>query len=146
MPTAAKLAAAILFFIVGWIAANVHVPALGEGENVGFFRELVGLIGVVCGWKVMGPSVGRGYREAIGSGLKTVIVLTFFALLLFSIYVMIGLSMRRIYDGPVDAVLAVFSLMLEEAQKMLTPWVLGTLIIGGSLAGLITERISRRWP
>jgi len=146
MPTAARLAAAVLFGIVGWIMANAHVPALGEGLSVGYFRELVGLLGVVVGWQVMGPSVGKGYREAVGSGLKTVIILVFFALLLFSTYQMVTLSMRMVYDGPMDAVLDVFALMLEQAQRMLTPGVLGSMIIGGAIAGLITERISRRWP
>lgn len=146
MPTAAKLVAAVLFAIVGWVAANAHVPALGAAANVGYFRELAGLLGVVIGWKVMGAAAGRGYREAVGSGLKTAIVLVFFALLFFSIYTMVGLSMRRVYDGPVDAVLAVFGLMMDQAKAMLTPWVLGSLIAGGVIGGLITERISRRWP
>lgn len=146
MPTAAKLAAALLFAVVGWIVADAHVPSLGEGLSVGYFREAVGLLGVVVGWRVMGPAVGKGYREAAGAGLKTVIILAFYALLLFSTYRMVILSMRMLYDGPMEAVLAVFALMLEQAHKMLTPSVLGSMIIGGTVGGLITERVSRRWP
>jgi hypothetical protein len=146
MPTAAKLAAAIVFAIVGWIAANYFVPALGEDTQVGLFREVVALIGVFVGWRVMGPSVGKGYFEAAGSGLKTSVVYVFFALLLFSIYEMIQLSMSaRGYDGPMEAVLDIFNLMLEHGLEMLTPEVIGTLVIGGILGGVITERTSKIW-
>jgi hypothetical protein len=146
MPTAAKLVAAVMFAIVGWIAANVYVPIIGEGVSVGLFRELTGLIGAVAGWKVMGPSVGQGYRAAIGSGIKTVVVLVFFALLLFSIYEMVLMSMKMRYEGPTDAVLDVFQMMLETAQKMVTPQVLGVLLIGGAIGGAAAERAGQRWP
>lgn len=146
MPTAAKLVAAVMFAIVGWIAANVYVPIIGEGVDVGFFRELTGLIGAVAGWKVMGPSVGQGYRAAIGSGIKTVVVLVFFALLLFSIYEMVLMSMKMRYEGPTDAVLDVFQMMMETGRKMLTPQILGVLLIGGAIAGMAAERAGRRWP
>jgi hypothetical protein len=145
MPTAAKLVAACIFAIVGWIAANAHVPALGEAVDVGLFRELVALLGLLAGWKVMGAQVGKGYGEAIGTGLKTTVVLVFFALLLFSTREMVLLSMKMRYDGPVDAVLAIFQLMLEHGLKLLTPAVLGVLAVGGVLGGLITERASQRW-
>ncbi len=145
MPTAAKLAAAALFAILGWIVANAHVPALGEGVDAGLFREGVALIGVIVGWRVMGPVAGKGYGAAIGSGMKTALVLAFFGLLVFSIYEMIQLSMKMRYDGPMDAVLDVFRLMLDQAQKMLTPTVIGSLFIGGAIAGLLTENASRRW-
>ncbi|NJM84543.1 MAG: TrgA family protein [Tabrizicola sp.] len=145
MPTAAKLMSAVVFAIVGWIAANYHVPALGEDAEVGLFREMVGFIGLIVGWRVMGPSVGKGYAEATGSGLKTSIVLVFFALLLFSIYEMVKESTKMRYDGPMDAVLDVFNLMLINGREMLTPGVIATLVIGGMIGGWIAENASRRW-
>ena len=145
MPTAAKLAAAVLFAIVGWLTANAYVPALGEGVNAGFFREIVAVIGVFVGWLVMGPVAGAGYRAAIGSGWKTTMVLVFFALLFFGIYQMVLLSMKMRYDGPMDAVLDVFNIMLENLKKMLTTEVIGTLVIGGAVAGALTEQAGRRW-
>lgn len=145
MPTAAKLVAALCFAIVGWIAANVYVPILGEGYNAGFFRELVGLIGGVVGWRVMGPDAGQGYWQSMGSGLKTSITLVFFALLFFSIREMVMQSMKMRYEGPLDAVLDVFALMLERAREMMTPDIVGTLLIGGIIGGLLTEKASKTW-
>ena len=75
MPTAAKLVAEISFAIVGWLAANAHVPTQGENADVGAFRELTALLGLIIGWMVMGGLVGKGYREAIGSGLRTSVTL-----------------------------------------------------------------------
>lgn len=145
MPTAAKLVAAGVFFIVGWIAANAYVPILGVGAAAGFFRELVGLLGALIGWRVMGAEAGNGYRQAIGSGLKTSILLVFFALLLFSVREMVFLSMKMRYDGPMNAVLDVFKLMLERGQELATGAIIGTLVIGGIIGGIITEKASRRW-
>lgn len=145
MPTAAKLVAAVAFAIVGWIAANAYVPVMGEGVSAGYFRELIALLGVLAGWRVMGAEAGRGYSQAMGSGLKTAMVLVFFALLLFSVREMVLLSMKMRYDGPVDAVLDVFKLMLEQARDMLTAPVIGTLIVGGLIGGILTEKASKRW-
>jgi hypothetical protein len=146
MPTGAKLMAAISFAIVGWIVANAYVPTLPEGSSVGLFRELVGVLGAVVGWKVMGKSVGKGYFASIGSGWKTMVVLVFFALLLFSIREMVSLSMKLRYEGPTEAVLDVFALMFEKARSLLFPAVLASIVIGGAIAGLLTENANRRWP
>jgi hypothetical protein len=145
MPTAAKLVAAISFAIVGWIAANVYIPVLGAGYNAGPFRELVALLGLVVGWRVLGPDTGHGYRQSMGSGLKTAVVLVFFALLLFSIREMVMQSTKMRYDGPMDAILDVFNLMLARAREMMTADVLGTLLVGGIVAGILAERASKRW-
>lgn len=145
MPTAAKLVAAVVFAIVGWIAANAHVPVLGEAVNVGAFRELVGLLGMLIGWRVMGPAVGQGYRAALGAGLRTVIVLAFFAVMIFSTREMVLTSMKMRYDGPVDAVLAVFELMFEHAQEMLTFNMIIVLLVGGLVGGVVSERASKLW-
>jgi len=94
---------------------------------------------------VLGPDTGRGYRQAMGSGLKTSVVLVFFALLLFSIREMIMQSTKMRYDGPMDAILDVFNLMLERAREMMTADVMGTLLVGGILAGILAEKASKRW-
>lgn len=145
MPTTAKLVAAVAFALVGWLAANAHVPALGENAAVGRFREITALIGLVVGWRTMGALVGQSYADAVGSGLRTSVTLAFFALLLFSIWLMYGQTGRMAYDGPMEAVLGVFEFMLEQGRRMLVPGVLGVLVIGGALGGVLTEWASRRW-
>ena len=145
MPTAAKLISAVAFAFLGFIAAATFVPHMPEGSQIGLFRELTAVIGFIVGWFVMGGLVGRGYGEAAGSGLRTSVTLTFFALLFFSVYLMVKKSFKMIYDGPMDAVLGVFEFMLEYGRMMLQPDVLGVLALGGILAGVIAEWASRRW-
>lgn len=145
MPTAAKLVAAVWFALIGWLAANAHIPALGESAAYGAFREVTALIGFIVGWRVMGALVGQGYPDAIGTGLRTSVTLVFFALLGFSTYHMVQQSTKMVYDGPMEAVLGVFQFMVENGRDMLTVGVLGTLAIGGVLGGIVTEWASRRW-
>ena len=146
MPTAAKLVAALCFAAVGWLAANAHVPALGENAAVGLFRELTALIGLIAGWRVLGNRVGRGTGEAVGAGLLTSVVLVFFALLLFAIYLMFQRALTaQPYDGPMDAVLGVFAIMMDQGRKMLTVGVLGVLVLGGVLGGAAAEWARNRW-
>jgi hypothetical protein len=145
MPTGAKAMAALTFAVVGWLIANAYVPNMPEPMPVGRFRELTALLGAIIGWRVMGPSVGKTYIEAIGSGWKTVIVLVFFALLLFGIYEMIGQSVKMRYDGPMDAVIDVFRRMMDRSQALLALNVFSVMAIGGGVAGILTENASRRW-
>jgi hypothetical protein len=145
MPTSAKLVAAVLFAVIGWLAANAHIPALGEGASFGRMREISALIGAMVGWTTMGSLVGQSYSDAIGSGLRTSVTLVFFALLFFSTWQMFQQTAKRTYDGPMEAVLGVFEFMMENGRDMLTVGVLGVLIVGGSVGGMITEWAARRW-
>lgn len=145
MPTTAKLVAAVIFAAIGWLAANAHVPAMGEGVNIGRMREYSALIGLLVGWRVMGNLTGQNYADAVGAGLRTIATFAFFALLAFATTRMIGQSTKMIYDGPMEAFLAIFRIMGEEGQKMLTAGVLGVLAAGAVLGGILTEWASRRW-
>ncbi len=145
MPTGAKAMAAISFAVVGWLIANAYVPNMPQAQSVGRFRELTGLIGAIVGWRVMGPSVGKSYLQAIGSGWKTVIVLVFFALLLFGIYEMLQLSVKMRYDGPLEAIVDVFRRMMDRSQALMSASVVAVMVIGGGVAGILTENANRRW-
>jgi hypothetical protein len=137
--------AALSFAVVGWITAHTYVPNMPEATSVGYLRELTALLGAVIGWRVMGNSVGFGYFRAIGSGWKTMIVLVLFALLAFGIIEMLQQSVRMRYDGPIEAILDVFNRMLDRSAPVFTPQVLGAILIGGGVAGILTENASRRW-
>jgi len=145
MPTAAKLMAAVSFAVVGWIVANAYVPNMPEAQAVGYLREGVALLGAIVGWRVMGPSVGKGYVEAGGSGIKTVVVLVFFALLLFSVYEMLMNSVKMRYDGPMEASLDVLMNMVRRSEALLSAGVIGSMLIGGIIAGILSENAGRRW-
>ncbi|NUB45158.1 TrgA family protein [Fertoebacter nigrum] len=145
MPTAAKLVAAIVFAALGFMAAELFKPAMPEGTQFGLFSPICAGIGLLCGWIVMGPLAGRGTWAAMGSGVRTAATIAFWALLGFSIYEMVLRSMKLRYDGPMEAVLAVFDLMLERGRLMLMPDLLGLLLLGGLLGGVLVEWAGRRW-
>lgn len=145
MPTAAKLVAAICFAIVGWLGANAFVPLMGENAKFGALREISALIGLFVGWLVMGPRVGKSYVSASGSGLVTMVVLVFFALLTLSTYLMLQQTTKMVYDGPMNAVLGVFDFMVQTGRKMLVPPVMGLLVLGGVVGGVLAEAAGRRW-
>lgn len=145
MPTGAKAMAAISFAVVGFITALAYIPNMPEAGRVSSLPLMVALLGAIVGWRVMGTSVGKGYVRAIGTGWKTMIVLIFFALLFFGTYEMLQLSVRMRYDGPLEAILDVFQRMLDRSIPILTPSVLAAILIGGGIAGMLTENASRRW-
>ena len=145
MPTASKIIAAICFAIFGGIAALVVKPALPEGTQFGYFVEISAFIGLLCGWFIMGPLTRRSYREAMGTGVRTAITIVIWALLVFSIYRMVILSMQMRYDGPMEAVTAAFGIMLDYGKVLLTPVILGTFLIGGLIGGAISEWVGKRW-
>ena len=145
MPTAAKLAGAVCFAILGIMAALAVKPVLPEGTQFGYFVEISGLIGLLNGWFVMGRLAGHGYRDAIGSGVRTAITIVVWALIVFAIYTMIVLSTQMRYDGPMEAVTSAFGIMLDYGKSMLTPTIIGTVLIGGMIAGWMTEFAAKRW-
>jgi hypothetical protein len=145
MPTGAKLVGALCFAVVGWIMADYFALTMPDASSLGPIREGAAVLGLIIGWRVMGASVGKGYLEAAGSGIKTSVVLVFFALLFLSLKEMLMNSVKMRYDGAMDATLDVFVTMARRSEGLLSLGVLGTIIIGGIIAGLLTENASRRW-
>ncbi len=146
MPTAAKLVSAVAFVLVALWATEAYIPQLPEGTDVGFLREIMATLGFIIGWRSLGRNVGRGYGEAASYGLRTSILLVFWALLGFSSYTMIVRSTRQIYRADVGkALLDVPNIMMDYGKLMLVQDVLVALGVGGLLAGLAAEWTSRRW-
>lgn len=145
MPTAAKLFSAVYFALLAALAAHLFIPVLPEGTQIKMFRELSAVIGLFCGWFIMGRSTGRGMVEGLNRGLVTAVAVLFWCLLLFSIYFMIRKSTRMMYDGPMDAVLGVLELMLEYGSLLRYPPTPAVLAVGGMLGGMLAEAVARRW-
>lgn len=145
MPTGAKAMSAAAFAVVGWLIANAYVQNMPVAEAVGRVREIAALIGAIVGWRVMGPSVGKGYLESAAAGLKTVIVLVFFSLLVVGIYEMLQESMKMRYEGPLEAIVDIFGRMLERAPTLATGGVIGAMVLGGVIGGILAENANRRW-
>ena len=145
MPTGAKLMAAVCFAVVGWVLANFYAINMPDAAAAGPIREVAALVGVIIGWTVMGPSVGNGYVEAAGSGIKTAVVLAVAALFLLALAEMLDNSVKMRYDGALDAILDVFQTMVKRSEALLSLGVFGTVLLGGIIGGLLTENAGRRW-
>ena len=112
MPTAARLAAAVCFALLGWGASDLIVDALPFERNLGWFYEINTLIAVLCGWFIAGSRAPAGYGGAISYGLTATAGFIFWGLLFHSSHEMIQLSLRRQYDNAMEAVVAVFDIGL----------------------------------
>lgn len=148
MPTAGRLVAAVLFGPLCWLASVLALPyyPLAEATPPDWFAEVNAGLGVILGWKIAGGRAGLGsWAGAISYGLTAGVAISVAALFVHSFVQMVQLSLRKVYDGPADAVIGVFALMFENAQVVAQQDV-GVVIIGGSLvAGLVVEWFGRNF-
>ena len=145
LPTGAKATAALSFGVVGWLVANTYVANMPIVTAVGSLREFVAVLGMVVGWMVMGRSVGKPYLDAVSAGWKTMAILLFSALVLGSIIQMLRQSVRLVYDGPLDAIVDVFNIMIARSGPIFTPGVMTVAALGGAVAAVLSENAHRRW-
>jgi len=145
MPTAAKLFAALALAAVCYLTAEVIRPYLPPGTQARAFAPLSGLIGLLAGWRIIGPDMGRGMVPAFFAGLRAALFVAVAGLLIFSTIVMVNLSWRGTYDGPFDAVLGIVDLAIGFIPALVKPDVLAALVIGSGLSGVFAEWAARRW-
>lgn len=145
MPTISRLIAAIIFAATAFVAGQGYKLGVPEGVQYGYFDAICAAIGLLCGWLVMGKLTGKGYRAAAGSGLRTSVTISIWALLVFCTVLMVRKAFRKRYDSPLEAVVDIFALMLEQGILMLTVPVLTALFVGGVVGGLASEWAKRRW-
>ncbi len=145
MPTASKLFAAFGLAIVAFFTAEIFKPHMPEGTQFGAFSPVSAIIGIVCGWRVLGPQVGRGWWDACNAGLRASIAALALALLVFSTEEMVVLAFRRTYDTPMDAIVGIITIGVDFLRRLLEFDVLIVLLGGGMLAGMLSEWAARRW-
>ncbi len=145
MPTAAKLVAGIFFAALGWFVADLTKPYLPEGRSFVYLSPGLAAVGLFVGWRFTGKRIGSGMGGAFGIGLSSAFLLWFVGLFAFSFYEMIRLSLRKSYDGPVEAVQAIVEIGLEFGMIMSQPDVIGTLVVGSLLGGWLTQLAARKW-
>ncbi len=145
MPNAARLVAATCLAILAFIVSGQVMSRMPEGTGFGYFTYVNIGLGIVCGWIVMGKRAGRGTTSAINNGLTGVASLLFWALFVQGAYKMFQQAMRNWYDGPFEAVLAIFEEAAEYGLILLSPSIIATLLIGAILSGLATEHAWRNW-
>ena len=146
MPTAGRLTAAIALALLGGYLAWLSAPEFDEGAMPSYWYPLCILTGVWAGWVVMGKRAGRGYSAAVGNGITGVVAMVFWILFIHSFVLMIRKSLRRIYDGPIEAVIDVFQLSLELAQELFITDIGVALVAGAVGAAFFSEFYARRFP
>ena len=146
MPTAGRLVAAIALAIVAAYFAFITDPLFSEGETPKYWWPICVLAGVWSGWVVIGKRAGQGYRSGFSSGLTGGAAMVFWILFIVSVEEMIRKSVRRSYDGPMEAAVDIFQIMIDYAQPLATTDVALALIVGSILAGLIAEFFAKRFP
>lgn len=145
MPTAAKLIGSVLFACLAFLLAGMFRQYLPPNTQLGWFSQVSTAIGFLTGWKIMGGNAGQGMVIALNNGLRTAVTMVFFALVVFSIEEMYQVAIRKMYDGPVDAMLGAVNIGSDFAVMLLQPDLLAVLIIGGVFCGWLTEKTARRW-
>lgn len=146
MPTAAKLVGAILFAGLAYLLAGMFRQYLPPATQLGWFDQVSTLIGFFCGWRIMGGNAGQGMVVAVNNGLRTAVTMVFLALVLFSLEGMYQVAIRKMYDGPVAALLGAVNIGSDYAVMLLQPDILGVMVLGGLFCGWLTEQVARRWP
>ncbi|KIN76918.1 TrgA family protein [Sulfitobacter mediterraneus] len=139
MPTAAKLTAAICLAAVGYILSLMVMPLMPESTDFGYFVPLNMFLGLCVGWFVMGRRAGRGTTAAINNGLTGVFVLMLWGVGVQAINEMIRLAMRNRYDGPFEAMVAVFQIGAEFAVIVITVPIVIVAVIASIISGLLVE-------
>lgn len=147
MPTAAKLVAAVVFAMVAYLAAMQYAPVMPEGRPTGLLAEVSALIGLLCGWFIMGDFLSRprGRIEAMGTGVRVSVTMAFVTLIVFSIVEMMERAIEGRYKSPMEAVLDIFGRALSFGQPILTPGVLAALALGGLFGGAVAHWAAARW-
>jgi hypothetical protein len=145
MPTAARLVSAICLAVLAWFLSEFVKPLLPEGTDFGSFNYINVVLGVCAGWSVMGRRAGRGFVQGINNGLTGVAVLILWAIATHSTIEMFRLAMRNRYDGPMEAITAIFLIGSEYGLLIMTPLVMGTAIVGALLSGPAADFAAKHW-
>lgn len=145
MPDAARLVAALSLALVAFIVSGLIMPLMPEGLDFGYFVHVNVVLGLLCGWIIMGKRAGRGITPAINNGITGVVALLFWGLFVQGLNEMFRQAMRNRYGGPVEAVADIFKIGLDYGTTIFVPQVMITLLVGGILAGLATEYAWRTW-
>lgn len=149
MPDAARLVAAlslsvVAFFLSG-LVMDVYTQFIGSEVNFGWFIWINVALGLAVGWFSMGKRAGRGVSAAVTNGVTGVFLLVLWGLFVQACNEMTRRAMKNLYDGPIEAIGAIFQIGAEWGLLMLTIPIFGTLAVGAFVTGILTEYAWRTW-
>lgn len=143
MPTANNLVAAICFALIGAIVAELVKPQLPDGFDPGYMTLVAAAIGLVVGWKFMGPKAHKA--GPINNGITGIVGLVIIELLIFGGYEMLMRSIDRRYSEPVQALEQIVAIALEYGLYLKEPAILVVLAVGAIVSGYLTDYARQRW-
>ena len=147
MPTAGRLAGAVIFGLFGWYLAGLTIPFFPEENAPTYWLPVVSLISLIVGWKVCGSRAGQGYNPAIGIGLTCGFAIAFCSIFAIAFNQMISNALANRYkDGTMEAVVDVFSQMIEFGLLFADVTLIATVLIGGVVCAWATEFFGQRFP
>ena len=145
MPTAAKLVAALCLAALGYATSELIKTIMPASTDFGVFSIVNLVLGLAIGWLVVGTRAGRGMSAAISNGFTGMVFLVFWGLFIQGANEMTRLAMRHRYEGPFEAVVAIFELMVDYGQTILDLKVILLLLIGSIITGVLAEIAAQRW-
>lgn len=146
MPTAGRLAGAVVFALFGWYMAGITIPFFPESNAPDYWLPAAAFVSLIIGWRICGRAAGQGFNSAVASGITCAGTMAFILIFVLAFNQMISNAMRLRYDGPMDAVANVFALMMEFGEYFYDWGLIATLFIGGVVCALITEYFGKRFP
>lgn len=146
MPTAARLIAAFCMAVTAVVISLMVIPLMPESTDFGNFIPVNICIGLGVGWFAMGRRAGRGTTAAINNGLTGMFLLMLWGIGVQAINEMIRLAMRNRYDGPFEAIVAIFQIGAEYAVIVATLPIAIALLVATVVCGLLVEAADNRWP
>ena len=145
MPTAARLAGAILFGLWGFYHAALAAPFFLEGRPPRSFLPASVIIGLYLGWRYVGRRAGNGFGAAIGAGVTAGFAFGFFSLLVIAFSQMIRHSLHNRYQGLSEAILDIFDLMISESSRFTDISLFISLFVGAVLCAWVTEYVGQKY-
>jgi len=145
MPSAGRFVGAVCFMFITWYASEVFKTGMPEGTNFGNFSAYNAAIGAVLGWVMLGLRAHGSKSTSLSAGLTAAVAILFWVLLIHSLIEMVKLSLRKSYDGPVEALIGMVQLMIKYFVMLATPEILIPLIVGGLLTGMVSGWAQRRY-
>ncbi|WP_298910961.1 TrgA family protein [uncultured Aliiroseovarius sp.] len=145
MPTAAKLISALILAAVGWLCAELVKPLFPEGQDLSKLSPTTATAGLIVGWFYLGPRADRGLGNVGANAGTTLFVQVFLTLFAFSFSKMISNSLRKRYDGPIEALQDIFLIGMDYAVEYTTAEVAAVAILGTFIASSSAFYAARKW-
>ena len=145
MPTAGRLAGALTFMALAFVLTLLMEPLFPDGTVPRNFMLVNVLSAMMAGWTTVGSRAGRGLVAAFGVGITGLAVFGFWMFFLHGFAMMLKEAFRKAYDGPMEAIAAIFEMMARLGGMLLTPDVLVAMLAGSIVAGLVTEHFARNY-